>query len=204
MDRKTRCAISQARSPRAQTWTILNEESDVNTQDQRLTNVFVFGAGRCRTTTFAKACSYITNYSSAYEIQRLGAVSAPRVQYPAHHIVVDPILVCWLGELQKKYGDRAYYVYLCRDVETAADSHLRRRTKILAAWHRGLLYRDGPPDLGSATDYVRTVCDNIAHFLQSKSHKQNLTRRSLRSNPPIANSDGSGRRFTRREICSAP
>ncbi|WJI25223.1 hypothetical protein RHP47_05945 [Thermosynechococcus sp. QKsg1] len=48
-------------------------------------NVFVLCTGRCGSVTFAKACTFITNFSSAHE-SRTFLLGEARLAYPDRHI----------------------------------------------------------------------------------------------------------------------
>ncbi len=67
-------------------------------------NVFVLSTGRCGSTTFAKACTAITNFSVGHERNRM-LVGEARWQYPEHHIEIDNRLIWMLGALEKHYGE---------------------------------------------------------------------------------------------------
>ncbi|WP_298976670.1 hypothetical protein [uncultured Thermosynechococcus sp.] len=59
-------------------------------------NVFVPCTGRCGSVTFAKACSFITNFRSAYE-SRTFLRGEARLAYPSRSIGVDNRLSQFLG-----------------------------------------------------------------------------------------------------------
>ena len=102
-------------------------------------NVFILCTGRCGSTTFAKACGHIANYSSAHE-SRFGLVGEDRLDYPEDHIEADNRLSWMLGPLAKLYGNEAFYVHLRRDNETTAASFERRwGTGIIEAYTSGVL-----------------------------------------------------------------
>lgn len=148
-------------------------------------NVFVLSTGRCGSTTFARACGKITNFSSAHESKsakhlRGPATPYPTLSYPDRHIEVDNRLSWMLGTLDKTYGGQAFYVHLVRDREEVAQSFLKRwenrGTNIIAAYAWGPLTlsldqtRSLSSDqrLGVARHYWDTVNDNIAQFLANK------------------------------------
>jgi len=75
------------------------------------TNIFVLSTGRCGSTTFYKACSHFSNYTSGHETlsSKLGI---QRFAYPAFHIESDNRLSWLLGRLDTEYGNSAFYVHL--------------------------------------------------------------------------------------------
>lgn len=84
-------------------------------------NVFILNAGRSGSKTFARACDHITNFTSAHE-SRSGLLGEGHFAYPDNHIESDNRLAWLLGRLDRKYGDRAFYVHLTRDVGPVAAS----------------------------------------------------------------------------------
>lgn len=97
---------------------------------RRFHQVFVVGTGRCGTTTFARACGHLDNWSAGHETnaKQLGA---DRFVYPRQHIEVDSRLSWFLGDLVDLYP-RALYVHLYRDPEDTARS-------IASRWHGGAI-----------------------------------------------------------------
>jgi hypothetical protein len=137
--------------------------------------VFVLCTGRCGSTTFARACGPIVNYSSAHE-SRSRLIGDARLDYPDQHIEVDNRLSWFLGPLEEKFGERAFYVHLHRDSEAVARSHLRR-------WHKGITqafahqivmrWKGNWPEadrLDVCRFYVDVVTSNIRTFLANKDH----------------------------------
>jgi len=90
--------------------------------------IFVLGTGRCGSTTFSKACSHITNYTSGHETCR-GQVN---IKYPDNHIEIDPHLVWNLPLLKLKYKG-AYFVHLLRERDACIAS-LSRRVSTKNLW----------------------------------------------------------------------
>ena len=137
-------------------------------------NVFVLCTGRCGSQTFIKACSHLSNYSSAHE-SRMSLLGAERLRYPLNHIEADNRLSWLLGRLDKVYGDEAFYVHLTRDVEAVAASCARRYdTGIMQAYRdpgilMGLSKYTDPTAV--AADYCTTVNSNIELFLKDKSRQ---------------------------------
>ncbi len=137
---------------------------------RRFQHVFVLCTGRCGSVTFAKACTQFTNYTVGHETNR--ATGEARLAYPKGHIEVDNRLAWFLGGLEDRYGDEAFYVHLVRDDARVAASYDRR-------WHHhGSLIRgfdDGIcghrlPSPETAAHLVATVNANIRAFLQNKTN----------------------------------
>jgi hypothetical protein len=144
-------------------------------------NVFVLCTGRCGSTTFARACSHITNYGAAHE-SRITANGPSRLNYPDNHIEADNRLSWMLGRLDQKYGRSAFYVHLWRNPADVAQSFLRR-------WPAGIMrvYREEispaaeTPDIEVALDLVRTVTANIELFLRDKPMQINIELETIES-----------------------
>lgn len=140
-------------------------------------NVFVLSTGRCGSTTFARACGHIRNYTVAHEthMKDLGTV---RIAYPDRHIEVDNRLSWFLGRLDEKYGNGAFYVHLWRDREATAQSYARRNWLgyILFAYARGIYVgmEDELDWVAVARDYHDTVNANIRLFLKDKTRKMDF------------------------------
>lgn len=133
-------------------------------------NVFVLCTGRCGSVTFAKACSHISNYSSAHE-SRVKQPGTRRVAYPTNHIEVDNRLSWFLGRLEESYGDGAHYIHLTRDAEATALSFNRRwhmRGSIMRAYAEQICMTSPSDPLAMCRDYVDTVNSNIRAFLKAK------------------------------------
>jgi hypothetical protein len=112
--------------------------------------VFVTGTGRCGTTTFAKACSHITNFTSGHETKRQGSPQADILEFPDNHIEVDAHLFWHMGALMWKYPD-AYWVHLRRGHDDCVRSLMK--TSGIKDWIR-LAYGPGNVDLQKAcSDY---------------------------------------------------
>lgn len=135
-------------------------------------NVFVLSTGRCGSVTFYRACQHITNYSVGHE-DRSRLIGKDRLAYPGSHIEIDNRLSWFLGRLQRRYGDKAFYVHLRRDPEAVAQSYLKRfGWGIMAAYWNGIVQYGTAVDrpLDVCRDYVETVESNIEFFLRDKSH----------------------------------
>jgi len=135
-------------------------------------NVFVLCTGRCGSTTFARACEYITNYSAAHE-SRVGK-PYDRVEYPVDHIEVDNRLSWFLGRLDRRCGGDAFYVHLKRNREAVAESFARRYDRGIIKAYRGRILGGGGDDdptvspLDVCKHYWDTVNSNIDLFLKDK------------------------------------
>lgn len=147
-------------------------------------NVFVLTTGRTGSTTFAKACSHIRNFSSGHEslCHKLGD---ERLDYPKYHIEVDNRLCFFLGLLDRKYGDNALYVHLQRDIREIADSFNKRwhgNRSIIYAYAQAINYLNienlsHSQKMQVCIDYVNATNANIDLFLKDKTNviKMNLT-----------------------------
>ena len=139
-------------------------------------NVFVLCTPRSSSYTFAKACTYISNYRVAHE-SNSGLLGKKRVVYPENHIEVDNRLAWFLGYLDELYGDNAFYVHLIRNKQKTAISINKRwnlPASIINAYGRAILVRGDRQlenDLEVCEDYYETVTKNIQLFLKDKSHK---------------------------------
>ena len=139
-------------------------------------NVFVLSTGRCGSTTFARACSHMTNFGAAHE-SRSHLLGAEHFEYPHNHIEVDNRLSWFLGMLARYYGDDAYYVYLRRNREATARSFVERwdwDVSIVRAYGEQILTRRriGVEErYNIALDLVDTVDANIQEFLVDKTKK---------------------------------
>ena len=143
-------------------------------------NVFVLCTGRSGSLTFANACRHISNFTSGHET-RVPQLGAARLAYPPCHIEVDHRLAWFLGKLDEKYGNRAFYVHLSRDPERVAASWSRRFDVpggMASTYRDGILahgYSNRPARrLEAAADYIETVQANIRAFLKDKTHVMNV------------------------------
>jgi hypothetical protein len=155
-------------------------------------NVFVLCTGRSGSTTFIKACNHITNHTAAHE-SLSDKVGAARFDFPANHIEADNRL-CWqLGELDKIYGQNAFYIHLKRDKEATAKSFMNRflRPKsMIYAYANGI--KKSPPESLSdeekhniCLDYVDTVNQNIEFFLKDKPHWMSMHIENIKDEFPL-------------------
>lgn len=134
-------------------------------------NVFVLCTGRCASTTFARACGHMTNFTAAHE-SRVGSIGEQRLDFPDHHIEVDHRLAFQLGRVDEKFGDAAYYVHLTRDPAATAASWAERFTlgTMMSSYRRGMIGDETVPRRASAVEMVETAAANIRHFLRDKPH----------------------------------
>jgi hypothetical protein len=133
-------------------------------------NVFVLCTGRCGSTTFVKACQHMTNYGAGHE-SRVGKVGDERLDYPPDHIEADHRLAFYLGRLDERFGDNAFYVHLTRDLEATADSWAERFTigSMMSSYRRGMIGSEAASRRDAAREMVETATANIRHFLKDKS-----------------------------------
>lgn len=147
-------------------------------------NVFVLSTGRCGSTTFARACGHVENYSTAHE-SRISCVK-DRVHYPDDHIEVDNHLAWFLGRLDERYGDDAFYVHLKRNLEETAQSRRHREARkvdpgLMWAYGQRLIWENDEAELiDVCRHYCRTVNSNIRLFLKDKSKKMTVRLESVR------------------------
>ena len=140
-------------------------------------NVFVLCTGRCGSTTFTRAASHISNYTSDHEarVQRLGD---ERLSYPPNHIEVDNRLGWMLGRLEQSFGPHAFYVHLRRDPEAVARSFDQRwglRFGIISAYRNGILSGEpGAKPYDICVDLVQTIDSNISTFMADKPHRMDF------------------------------
>jgi hypothetical protein len=87
-----------------------------------------------------------------------------RLLYPEDHIEIDNRLSWFLGKLDEKYGDNAFYVHLRRNDLATAQSLAKRigqkyRQGIMGAYEGDIVMRVLPEyeDLGICWGYVETV-----------------------------------------------
>lgn len=137
--------------------------------------VFVLCTGRCGSTTLARACAHLSNWTVAHE-SRTHLLGEARFAVPPRHIEVDNRLAWMLGRLDRAWGDRAAYVHLSRDPAEVAASYAARAHQGLAkAWREGILVRHlrrppVPPLIDACRDMIETIEANIDHFLRDKTH----------------------------------
>jgi hypothetical protein len=149
-------------------------------------NVFILSAGRTGTHTFARACDHITNYTSAHE-SRSGLLGEAHFDYPDNHLESDNRLSWLLGRLDRRFGDRAFYVHLTRETRTVAESWAKRaHTGMMNAYRYAILWhcaKDATP-LEVALDYCDTVEQNIRLFLRDKESRMDFPLEQARERFP--------------------
>ncbi len=139
-------------------------------------NIFILNSGRCGSTTFIKACQHVTNYSASHE-SLCTQLGANRLAYPDKHIEADNRLSWFLGRLDKKYGDHAFYIHLIRDKQATINSFSQRENfGIMKAYKDGVLLAEdialSANDI--AADYINTIESNILLFLKDKTRKMSF------------------------------
>ncbi len=149
-------------------------------------NVFILSAGRSGSQTFARACDHITNYTSAHE-SRSGLLGEAHFDYPDNHIESDNRLSWLLGRLDRRFGDRAFYVHLTRETRPVAASWATRaHTGMMNAYRYAILWhcpKDATP-MEVALDYCDTVEENIRLFLRDKQNRMDLRLEEARERFP--------------------
>lgn len=145
-------------------------------------NVFVLCTGRCGSRTFYEACRHITNYTTGHE-SRITYIGDERLDYPENHIEADNRLSWFLGRLDQKYGDGAFYVHMTRDREETAQSYAKRHdTGIIRAYRDGILFECPAyiTPLDVCRDYCDTVNTNIQSFLKDKTRQMDFRMESAK------------------------
>lgn len=95
-----------------------------------MSRVFVTGAGRCGTLTFAKACEHVKGFTAAHE-SHAGRIST---DYPEHHIEVDPHLLWIAPGLIERYPEARWVILERKDMGAHVRSLSARAT--MDAWAR--------------------------------------------------------------------
>lgn len=143
--------------------------------------VFCLNTGRCGSVTFARACSWMGNYTSGHETKASRVVGRERVQFPDHHVETDFLLIWYAGLLAETYDDAdTVYVHLHRDPEQVAQSYFNlwreevRWSMMQAFGHAMVIHPEYYTDsekLDVCRFYVETVEANIRQFLATRMHK---------------------------------
>ncbi len=137
--------------------------------------VFILCTGRSGSKSFIKACSHISNFTSAHE-SLSKTLGDSRFEYPDNHIEADNRLSWFLGTLDKKFSNHAFYVHLIRDKESTVNSFTKRwnnQGSIIKSFAEGILMQ-GHKSLNHDQrntifeSYYDTVNDNIKAFLKDK------------------------------------
>ena len=140
--------------------------------------VFILSTGRSGSKSFIKACNHINNYTAAHE-SLAKKIGPDRFDYPDSHIEADNRLSWFLGSLDKKFGNEAFYVHLKRNKKDTANSYVKRWTyqgNILKAFSEGILLQgykkhSDEEKLIITENFIQTVEDNISAFLKDKPNK---------------------------------
>lgn len=148
-------------------------------------NVFVLSTGRCGSNTFARASRHIDNFSAGHESRMYGI--RDRVNYPNNHIEIDNRLSWFLGRLDRRYGDDAFYVHLRRDRDDTAESLARRYDSgIMKAYKERIIWRADDDPTVSPLDVCKHYCDtvnsNIKLFLKNKTRSMEFWLQSAEKN----------------------
>lgn len=140
-------------------------------------NVFVLTTGRTGSTTLSKACSHISNFTSGHETL-CKEIADKRLDYPLNHIEIDNRLSFYLGSLDKKYGDNAFYVHLNR-LENKVSTSFNKRwfgdCSIIRAFAESIKFLSIDSLSNEekniiCKEYVKITNDNIDFFLKDKSN----------------------------------
>lgn len=153
-------------------------------------NVFILCTGRCGSTTLERAFSHLENYTCSHE-SRANQLGHERLNYPSNHIESDNRLSWFLGRLEEKYGNDAFYIHLKREPSEVARSYAKRFHPglIMPAYADGI-YIDLPPNIEPfkeqvARDYVHTVESNINLFLRDKTNKITVELNEVKEKFPL-------------------
>ncbi len=151
-------------------------------------NVFVLCTGRCGSTTFTRAASYMSNYTAGHE-SRVTRVGSDRFAYPPNHVEVDNRLAWMLGRLEQSFGKDAFYVHLKRKPEAVARSFDKRwgiKFGIISAYRNGILFgAAGAEPYDVCVDMIQTVDANISAFLADKPRKMDFQMESAERDWPV-------------------
>jgi hypothetical protein len=115
----------------------------------------------------------MTNYTASHET-RTKKLGTERVDFPDNHIEADNRLSWFLGRLDRRYGDNAFYVHLKRNELDTARSYARRWDKGIIKAYRRWIILGGKLDVepvDMCLDYCETVNSNIEAFLKDKTRK---------------------------------
>jgi hypothetical protein len=116
--------------------------------------------------------AHATNFTAGHET-RARVIGDDRLAYPPGHIEVDNRLSWFLGGLESRFGDEAYYVHLTRDPDEVARSYNKRwymRSTIVRGFREAIMMNARGDPLEVCRYYVRVVQENIEAFLSTKSH----------------------------------
>lgn len=149
-------------------------------------NVFILCTGRCGSMSISRACMDLENYTSGHET-RISLLGDERLNFPENHIEADNRLAWFLGRLDEKYGNDAFYVHMTRSTKATAESYNRRWQhvgSIIKAYTQGILtmpYQKIKPSnrILYSVDYCETIDSNIRHFLKDKDKKCTIALENL-------------------------
>ncbi|HEX3422646.1 MAG TPA: hypothetical protein VHS33_04490 [Sphingomicrobium sp.] len=112
----------------------------------------------------------MTNFVVGHE-SRVGKIGEERLAFPPNHIEADHHLAFYLGPLDQRFGDDAFYVHLTRDLEATAESWSKRFTisPLMPSYRRGIIGSEAVSRHDAALEMVQTTTANITHFLKDKS-----------------------------------
>lgn len=141
-------------------------------------NIFILTTGRTGSVTFSKACNHITNYTVGHE-SKCASIGNDRICFKDNHIEIDNRLCFYLGSLDKKYGDSAFYVHLIRRPEVVINSFNKRWKQNNSVIHDfansikmlNVNELSEKQKLEICKEYVTIQNDNIDLFLKNKSNK---------------------------------
>jgi len=154
--------------------------------------VFILCTGRTGSSTFAKACQHISNYTSGHETltKKLGD---KRFAYPNWHIEADNRLSWHLGTLNKKFPDDVFYVHFTRNQNQVVSSYAKRYFQpgsIVDAYCNGI--KKTPPEklnnsqrIQACEDYVVTINDNIENFIENKANSMSIDIENIKEDFPV-------------------
>ena len=152
-------------------------------------NVFVLCTGRCGSTTFARACRHINNFTSGHET-RASMIGDARFAYPDNHIDVDHYLSWFLGRLDEAYGQEAYYVHLTRDPAACAESWAKKQPYYMGspatAFRSAFLRMTRQYSfLDTCREFVDTANANIRAFLKDKPNQMDFALETATADWPV-------------------
>lgn len=139
-----------------------------------MNNVFVLSTGRAGSVTFANACQWITNFTTAHE-SKISDVSGDRIRYPDKHIEVDHRLSFFKGLIHANYDPAStYWVYLKRNHLAVEYSWVRRthiKGSMINTWPHAAFFRpDTSNTLLMAQHYVRSTMADLQFFIDNVRH----------------------------------
>ncbi len=149
--------------------------------------VFVLCSGRTGSTSLIRACAHIENFTAGHETM-VKNISSSKFDYPKQHIEADNRLSWFLGQLDKKYGDDAYYVVLKRNQEEIIKSFNNRWDfpgSIIRAFAESILMLkvkslSKVDRLKVGKLYCETIYSNIDMFLKDKSNVIEINLESIK------------------------